>query len=100
MIYLDNAATTQLDEECMDVIRQYNLECFYNPSALYRKAMENGNALKKARGVIAKSLGAGSQEIIFTSSGSEADNIAMLCSPLCQPSVIFCLKMPYSNRML
>lgn len=80
MIYLDNAATTQLDAECMDVIRQYNLECFYNPSALYRKAMENGNALKKARGVIAKSLGAGSQEIIFTSSGSEADNIAMLCS--------------------
>ncbi len=80
MIYLDNAATTQLDEECMDVIRQYNLECFYNPSALYRKAMENGNALKKARGVIAKSLGASSQEIIFTSSGSEADNIAMLCS--------------------
>lgn len=80
MIYLDNAATTQLDEECMDVIRQYNLECFYNSSALYRKAMENGNALKKARGVIAKSLGAGSQEIIFTSSGSEADNIAMLCS--------------------
>ncbi|MCI8911315.1 MAG: cysteine desulfurase [Clostridia bacterium] len=80
MIYLDNAATTQLDEECMDVIRQYNLECFYNPSALYRKAMENGNALKKARGIISKSLGAGSQEIIFTSSGSEADNIAMLCS--------------------
>lgn len=80
MIYLDNAATTQLDEECMDVIRRYNIECFYNPSALYRKAMENGNALKKARGVIAKSLGAGSQEIIFTSSGSEADNIAMLCS--------------------
>lgn len=80
MIYLDNAATTQLDEECMDVIRQYNLECFYNPSALYRKAMENGNALKKARGVIAKSLGACNQEIIFTSSDSEADNIAMLCS--------------------
>lgn len=80
MIYLDNAATTQLDAECMDVIRQYNLEYFYNPSALYRKAMENGNALKKARGVIAKSLGAGSQEIIFTSSGSEADNIALLCS--------------------
>lgn len=80
MIYLDNAATTQLDEECMDVIRRYNLEYFYNPSALYRKAMENGNALKKARGVIAKSLGAGSQEIIFTSSGSEADNIAMFCS--------------------
>ncbi len=80
MIYLDNAATTKLDEECMDVIMRYNIECFYNPSALYRKAMENGNALKKARGVIAKSMGAGSQEIFFTSSGSEADNIALLCS--------------------
>ena len=49
MIYLDNAATTQLDEECMDVIRQYNLECFYNPSALYRKAMENGSRFQAIR---------------------------------------------------
>lgn len=80
MIYLDNAATTQLDEGCMSVIRQYNVDMFYNPSALYRKAMENGNALKRARNIIAKSLCASSQEIIFTSSGSEADNIALLCS--------------------
>ncbi len=42
--------------------------------------MENSKAIKRARGVIAKSLGAKSEEIIFTASGSEADNIALLCS--------------------
>lgn len=80
MIYLDNAATTALDEKCLDVIREYNVERFYNPSALYRKAMESANAIKQARNSIAKSLGVKGEEIIFTASGSEADNIALLCS--------------------
>ena len=80
MIYLDNAATTALDEKCLDIIREYNVERFYNPSALYRKAMESANALKQARNSIAKSLGVKGEEIIFTASGSEADNIALLCS--------------------
>lgn len=80
MIYLDNAATTALDEKCLDIIREYNVEKFYNPSALYRKAMESANAIKQARNSIAKSLGVKGEEIIFTASGSEADNIALLCS--------------------
>ncbi len=80
MIYLDNAATTRLDDACWDALKKYNSQEFYNPSALYRKAMENSKAIKRARGVIAKSLGAKSEEIIFTASGSEADNIALLCS--------------------
>lgn len=80
MIYLDNAATTALDEKCLDIIREYNVERFYNPSALYRKAMESANAIKQARNSIAKSLGVKGEEIIFTASGSEADNIALLCS--------------------
>ncbi len=80
MIYLDNAATTALDEKCLDIIREYNVERFYNPSALYRKAMESANAIKQARNSIAKSLGVKGEEIIFTTSGSEADNIALLCS--------------------
>ncbi len=80
MIYLDNAATTALDEKCLDIIREYNVEKFYNPSALYRKAMESSNAIKQARSSIAKSLGVKAEEIIFTASGSEADNIALLCS--------------------
>ncbi|MDE6474359.1 MAG: cysteine desulfurase [Clostridia bacterium] len=80
MIYLDNAATTRLDDVCWDALKKYNSQEFFNPSALYRKAMENSKAIKRARGVIAKSLGAKSEEIIFTASGSEADNIALLCS--------------------
>ncbi|MDE6614340.1 MAG: aminotransferase class V-fold PLP-dependent enzyme, partial [Clostridia bacterium] len=80
MIYLDNAATTQLDEKCLDIIREYSVNAFHNPSALYRKAMESSNAVKNARNIIAKSLGAKGEEIIFTASGSEGDNIALLCS--------------------
>ncbi|MDE6361855.1 MAG: aminotransferase class V-fold PLP-dependent enzyme, partial [Clostridia bacterium] len=80
MIYLDNAATTRLDDVCWESLKKYNSQEFFNPSALYRKAMENSKAIKRARGVIAKSLGAKSEEIIFTASGSEADNIALLCS--------------------
>ncbi|MDE6275035.1 MAG: cysteine desulfurase [Clostridia bacterium] len=80
MIYLDNAATTRLDDGCWDILKKYNSQEFYNPSALYRKAMENAKAIKSARGIIAKSIGAKSEEIIFTASGSEADNIALLCS--------------------
>lgn len=80
MIYLDNAATTALDEKCFDIIKEYNIDKFYNPSALYRKAMESANSIKRARNVIAKSLGVKGEEIIFTASGSEADNIALMCS--------------------
>ena len=80
MIYLDNAATTRLDDVCWEALKKYNSQEFFNPSALYRKAMENSKAIKLARSVIAKSLGAKSEEIIFTASGSEADNIALLCS--------------------
>ena len=80
MIYLDNAATTRLDDGCWEKLKKYNSQEFYNPSALYRKAMESSKAVKSARGVIAKSLGAKCEEIIFTASGSEADNIALLCS--------------------
>ena len=80
MIYLDNAATTALDEKCFDIIKEYNIDKFYNPSALYRKAMESANSIKRTRNVIAKSLGVKGEEIIFTASGSEADNIALMCS--------------------
>lgn len=80
MIYLDNAATTALDEKCFDIIKEYNIDKFYNPSALYRKAMESANSIKRTRNAVAKSLGVKGEEIIFTASGSEADNIALMCS--------------------
>ena len=58
MIYLDNAATTRLDDGCWETLKKYNSQEFYNPSALYRKAIESSKSVKNARGVIAKSLGA------------------------------------------
>ncbi|MGN0765215.1 MAG: cysteine desulfurase family protein [Christensenellales bacterium] len=80
MIYLDNAATTKMDERCVDVIRKYGVEQFFNPSALYGEALKVANDVKASRGAVARSIGADRQEIIFTASGSEADNLAMLCS--------------------
>ncbi len=80
MIYFDNAATTQMDKICLDAYQQYGVDNFYNPSALYSKALEVTNCIKSARNTIAKSIGATKEEIIFTASGSESDNLALLCS--------------------
>ena len=80
MIYLDNAATTRMYEECADTVDKYNRELYFNPSARYRLALKAEEAIKEARSAIAAKLGADEGEIYFTASGSEADNIALLCS--------------------
>ncbi len=80
MIYLDNAATTKMSQACAQLYMQYAVEDFYNPSAPYRPALECANAIKQARETIAQTLGATADEIYFTASGSEADNIALLCA--------------------
>lgn len=80
MIYLDNAATTRMYDECAEIIDKYNRQLYFNPSARYRAALKAEEAVKKAREIIAAKLGADAGEIYFTASGSEADNIALLCS--------------------
>lgn len=80
MIYLDNAATTPMDRNAIEVYAKYACDCFYNPSALYSKALDSSNAIKKARNTLLKALGATSGDIIWTASGTEADNIAMFCA--------------------
>ena len=80
MIYLDNAATTRMYDECAQIADKYNRELYFNPSARYRLALKAEEAVKKARAVIAAKMGADEGEIYFTASGSEADNIALLCS--------------------
>ena len=57
MIYLDNAATTKMYDECMDVYQKYACNLYYNPSALYSQSMIGGELLKEARQNIAKRLG-------------------------------------------
>lgn len=76
-IYLDNSATTPVDKLVEKVMRPYLREKFGNPSALYKEGVMAKNAVELARGVVAESLGAHADEIIFTGSGTESDNLAV-----------------------
>jgi len=80
MIYLDNAATTKMYEEVMDVYKEYAVDKYFNPSALYSQSLIGGDMVKSARVNIAKRLSVNPQEIYFTASGSEGDNMAFLSS--------------------
>lgn len=76
MIYFDNAATTRTDALAVDALKKYGLENFYNPSALYKPALDNSKVLNEARSEIL-SLLHGDGDLIFTASGTEADNMAL-----------------------
>ncbi len=75
--YFDNAATTRLDEDLLPILKKYNVDNFYNPSALNRFSTQVALDIQKARERIANLIGAESREITFTSCGTEADNTAM-----------------------
>ncbi len=77
MIYLDNAATTQVCPEAAEAAVKYMTEAFGNPSSTHGPGRTARDALKRARGVIASSLGAAPEEVFFTSGGSEGDNWAI-----------------------
>lgn len=78
LIYLDNAATTSVKPEVFEAMKPYYLENYSNPSSVYSFAGKAKKAMEDAREVIAKSLGAASNnEIYFTGGGSESDNWAL-----------------------
>lgn len=77
MHYLDNAATTRVADAVADVAAQTLTGQFANPSSLYAPGARAEAVIKEARAVVAASLGAGSGEVLFTGSGTEADNIAI-----------------------
>ena len=77
MSYLDNAATTKLDDVVRDTIIE-TLDIYYaNPSALYSDGFRSHKLLEDARKVIAKRLGCDTAEVFFTGSGTESNNIAI-----------------------
>lgn len=76
-IYLDNAATTPVRKEVVEAMLPYFTESFGNPSSVYQIAQMNKKALDESRETIAKYIGAQTNEIFFTSGGSEADNWAI-----------------------
>ena len=78
MIYLDNNATTKIDERVLDAMMPYFKEEYANPSSMYNFSKKASNALKEARGVLKNFLNAKDEkEIIFTSCGSESANTAI-----------------------
>ncbi|PJE81888.1 cysteine desulfurase NifS [Candidatus Pacearchaeota archaeon CG10_big_fil_rev_8_21_14_0_10_32_42] len=76
-IYLDNAATTKLDKEVLKSMQPYLKEFYGNPSSAHIKGQETKNAIEKARKIIANSINAKSEEIYFTSGGTESNNWTM-----------------------
>lgn len=77
LIYLDNAATTQVREEVLHEMIPYFREIYSNPSAVYGFAGESKKAVDCARMQAAELIGAGTEEIYFTGGGTEADNWAL-----------------------
>ena len=76
-IYLDNAATTPMASEVVDAMIPYMKEHFGNPSSTHSYGRKTKNAIEVVRKSIAKELNAEPSEIIFTSGGTEADNMAL-----------------------
>ena len=76
-IYLDNAATTRVDKKVVEAMLPYFSEKYGNASSQHLKGQEAKRALEEARHVIAKSINAKDDEIIFTSGGTEANNLAL-----------------------
>lgn len=80
MIYLDNAATTKPDTECLKAAEQYLTEKFYNPSALYAEGYNLHRELTKTRSELLNFVANDRNfDLIFTSCGTEADNHAVFC---------------------
>ncbi|MCR4426792.1 MAG: cysteine desulfurase NifS [Firmicutes bacterium] len=76
-IYLDNAATTPVRREVLDAMVPFLTEKFGNPSSIHSFGREVRNDVELARERVARAIGAQPEEIVFTSGGSEADNLAI-----------------------
>jgi len=79
-VYLDNAATTQVRQKVIDKMQEALASCFGNPSSIHAYGRTAKTAIEQARKTIAKYLNAQPAEIIFTSGGTEADNMILRSS--------------------
>ena len=78
MIYADNAATTKTSDAAIQAMVDCMQRCWGNPSSLYEFGQRAQEELTKARQIVAECIGAKTEEIYFTSGGSESDNQAIL----------------------
>ena len=78
-VYLDNAATTPIDPIVLEAMMPYMTDHFGNPSSTHAFGRKTKNAIEISRKKVADYLNAEPSEIIFTSGGTEADNMALRC---------------------
>lgn len=77
-VYLDNSATTRCFPEVAELMKQIMCEDYGNPSSLHRKGVQAENHLRTAKETIAKILKVNEKELLFTSGGTESDNLALI----------------------
>lgn len=94
-VYLDHAATTPMDPQVADKMMKYMTDCYGNPGALYHIGRRSRWAVENARGQVAALLHTTPEHIIFTSSGSEGNNMivnncrfSVCCSEIEHDSVL------------
>lgn len=77
-IYLDNSATTQVFPEVAELMTRIMCQDYGNPSSMHTKGIEAEKYIRKAKESLAKSLKVSEKEILFTSCGTESDNMALI----------------------
>lgn len=77
MLYFDHNATTPIAPEVLAVLQQVQTDVFGNPSSIHRAGQEARRCVETARAQVAHLLGCDPKEIVFTSGGTEADNLAI-----------------------
>jgi cysteine desulfurase len=76
-VYFDNSATTPVLPEVFEAMRPYFGECFGNASSIHHHGQETRSAVERARESVATLLACRTSEVVFTSGGTEADNLAI-----------------------
>ena len=76
-IFMDHASTTPVDKEVLDAMLPYFDKIYGNPSSQHKMGQEAKRAIEESRETIAKSMNAKFDEIVFTGSSTEADNLAV-----------------------
>ena len=77
-VYLDNSATTRCFDEVAQLMMRIMCEDYGNPSSMHHKGVEAEHYIRHARETLAKILKVNEKEILFTSGGTESDNIALI----------------------